>query len=269
MERIKTLENITTKFNTADEAVDPLVVQKMGEALDTSGFLNLMQFTCPVINPAAFVTEQPEAYLLASPRGNNFEKSLPRLKKLIQAFMQAGIQSQLDIVIGDTDEEDYIFPVVKSTDLNPALVEQNKERYRQTFSERVKIELYETGIRYIGLDIWRVSEITGSYPAVIPSPSSSEINESAEMEIPVIQDIFNYYYQGVFKVDIGALREIARLKVISYATQGFVLAREFPLSVLLQNEYPPLLRTRMLNILNKDSGTTLPAFYLYKFGRND
>lgn len=263
-QRTSTAVEVLSRYNILEnEAIDPLVVIRMARSLREKGCMEFVQFTCPRIDAKLLLGQTPEAYLATNPLGNNFETTVGRLLVVIKALSQAGIDSWINIVIGDTDEDDYLFPVIGEPNLDKKTCEQRKATYQRNFIARI-------GKKYprLGLTVDRWSEIRELYSGVAKQTLASFSEQDVEDEVKRMREIFakGNYYDGFITPDDTQMRKIVELKFKTYAWQGYVLSRFFPNAVLLQNEFPLKLRTRMLNVLN-DTDNTLPAVYPY--GRSE
>ena len=222
--------------------------------------IEFMQFTCPPVDAKQLSTTAPEAYLLTNPKGNNFEGTAGRLQSLIRKLKEVGLSSKLSLIIGDNDEPEYIFPVIGSPIIDPLLAEERRKTYMREFSRDMRRKFPDIEFR-----VYRVSELEQASDLAnftYLGVSATDIAEETER----MRDFFGdgSYYEGICPPTLEQLREMTQLKSQSYAKQGYILSTAFPNAILLQNEFPLEIRSRML----KASNTSNPLGIVYPYGRS-
>ncbi len=254
---------ILRRFDQFGGSLDSdVILQRFAQALRKRGSISFLQFTCPKIDTRLLASPRPEEYLLTDPSGNNFESTASRLMPLVRQLKAADIPSDITIVIGDTDETDYLFPVIEERSLEEGLSEIRKTNYKNNLYKRIAKAFPE-----LGFELYRWSEIQAIDAEGVASLPDLAFDEGdIEDEIVRMTEIFGKgnYYDGIRLPSLEDLRQIVLLKFRSYAEQGRVLTRFFPEAVLLQNEFPLLLRTKMLNAKNTQEGASIPALYPYR-----
>ncbi len=241
--------------------------QRAFQSWEKTGIIDFFQFTCPRINATALFGPCPKKYLLTDPSGNNFESTINRLKRLAKSLTSAGFKFNLTIIIGDTDEPDYIFPVLK----NPSFtgIEKRKSLYALNFT-------YQTRRQCSGwlekIDIYQWSEIAELLRRELGCPPEKQPNMSNgdyQAEITRMRESFSpgNYYDGLPIPTNDQLTQMVNLKFLTYAQQGRASSILFPSAILLQNEFPRLLRTKMLNSQIEDPDKKIVA--LYPYGRSN
>ena len=92
----------------------PLLKQIVVNQLQKEGFLRLCVFVCPRFNPEALLSETPEKYMPTEAGPDLFEPRIAKIQSLRKDLMKAGLPTELNLVIGDNDAEEYIFPFMPS-----------------------------------------------------------------------------------------------------------------------------------------------------------
>lgn len=146
------------------------------------------------------------------------------------------------------DEDEYVFPILRSGKLNEGILDARFNTYIRNLRARLR-----TRYPILNLNIFRWSEIK-ALADMNQIPESCLDTQDQQSEVERMMEIFapGNYYNGVLSPTPEQLADIVSLKFRTYARQGYVLTRAFPNAILLQNELPPLLRTRMINAANTE-----------------
>lgn len=253
--------DIIGQFDLLDEPIDPQAIARVSTSLSQSGCVEFIQFNCPPVDFALLQGTQPESYLLAdASKEKNFKRNEGRTLKFVRALQDERLNIRFNIVIGDTDEPEYIFPVIGQPELDPDIVEERRKLYEQSFRD-----VYESSFPRGSLEVYRWSELSTIYegPEVVEEERipQADIDE----EVRLMQTLFEpgNYYSGLTPPPNELLKQIVLLKLSTYARQGYLLSRFFPYGVLLQNESPLRLRTKMYNYFNT-TDERLPVIYPYR-----
>lgn len=261
MERI--LE-VLDKYNRLPDSVISTEGQaRLQRSLEQEGLVEFGIFTCPPINARLLLSNSPEEYILTDPARNNLEKSgsIQLVNKLFRGLSTIGINARLRVIIGDTDEEDYYFPVIPPPlSLRESLCGERKALYAVNLTSKLQ-QIFPWAMA-----VDRYSEIDALFDEELPSASliDSQTQKDLATELEQMRQLFNprCYYEGLPTPTNEKLRQVVELKFQTYGRQGIRLAEFFPNMVLIQNEFPLALRTRMLNLLTAQLGRErLPAFY--------
>ncbi len=253
-----------TRFNQSEDwQATALVEQTLGNSLSLTGNLEFGVFTCPPINARLLLSDSPERYILTDSTQNNFEKGgiANRIIKLFKELIEQRYNPTLRVIIGDTDEIDYFFPVLgQPARLNLEVAEERKDQYAKNLEQRLKTIFPWTFTidRYSQIDLLFDDQLSP------PSLESSSLQKDLKVEQGQIAMAFREagYYEGYPSPTSDEIKEICRLKFQTYAYQGCRLGEFFPNMTLIQNEFPLLMRTRMLNILNQQTNQRIiPAIY--------
>lgn len=244
------------------------VKESIDRAFTTDGVVELMQFTCPPINGRLLSPTGSEDYILTDPTGSNLEAdgNATRLGNLIDAIQKAGFSTRLRLIIGDQDEPDYMFPVLgEPANYNSDRADDRKSDYARNLTARVNDQYPKWNA-----SIDRMSDIeiiTEDLPAPL-SVDAEQTQQDMLVESEQMKRVFleGGYYYGLAKPNDEQLQQIVELKFRTYGRQGFKLKQMYPNAILLQNELPVDVRSRMINAglvqLNEPS-----IGVLYPYGR--
>lgn len=255
---------VLDKYNRLPDSVISTEGQaRLQRSLEQEGLVEFGVFTCPPINARLLLSNNPEEYVLTDPAKNNLEKSgsIQLVNKLFRGLSTIGINARLRVIIGDTDEDDYYFPVIPPPpSLENSLCEARKVLYAANLTNKLQqIFPWTTTVD-------RYSEIDALFDEDLPSVdlTDNQTQQDLATEFQQMKQLFSSgcYYEGLPTPTDEELKQIVDLKFQTYGRQGVRLAEFFPNMVLIQNEFPLTLRTRMLNLLTAQLGRErLPAFY--------
>ena len=260
-EKVAEVAEVLQQFTLLNgEKISKEVLKIISSSLEENRYIEFLQFTCPRINAELLNSEYPSDYILTDEEGNNFETTKGRLSKLVQALNNIGIKSRVNIVIGDTDEEDYVFPIVGTPIFDVKDLEKRKISYKDNFYKSLKNN------NSLNIVVYRWSEIRDLFTDSQPNMDLIISEKDLKEEVERMKEIFGVgnYYAGLEPPVEEDLYKIAELKFRSYAWQGYLLTSFLPNVILLQNEFPQKLRTKMINLLNITQGRCIPAIYPYR-----
>ncbi|MBN8550708.1 MAG: hypothetical protein J0M12_15445 [Deltaproteobacteria bacterium] len=263
-----------------DLAALPYALQAL-RALENDGTLSLTLFVCPPVEFGYLQSQDPELYFRTELSESLLSKQVADLKRLFLSLEQSGIPAKLNVLIGDADEDDYIWPVLGRPGNLPA--EQLQPR---------KVDLRENVVRYLSspagrtgnegprvtsaqqLDVVSLAgtemscRALGIYENFVADPAkffqpffrAGDVDEERQRmrELWQVGD----YYSGLPQPSSQQLERIIERKFAAYAMQGVFIQERSPDTILVQTERPPFLRTRMLNAGRSALGMeSLPAIY--------
>lgn len=256
-ERLEVAMGIFNKFNSMGVPLDKRsILNRTRISMRQNNCLEFIQFACPEIDARKLSSNCPSDYIKIN-ASNKINGQDQKLRKLIRELQREGFSSFINIVLIDTDENDYVFPVVgMPKNLNSCEVSSRKLIYFSDFQTKWRSRY---GIS-ITTNCFRWSEIRETNQYSIETLDAAQLKEETER----LKQIFSKgnYYNGWISPSDADLARIAELKFKTYGNQGYQLTRYFPNAILIQNEFPLELRTKMLNQLNDDINT-LPAIYPY------
>ena len=279
MDKASTLLSILEKANTKKNDVIflPFVKCAIETAIFSQKPLILLTFTCSTINPQyMYDVKNPELYVSLDPEGNNLEVDLPTLASLYKQ-LNLIYPTKLIIFIGNTDPF-YIY-----TEEVQRLPGVTTKEFWKRFSKRWK--LYK---KNLGLYIQK------AYPSLNPEIISwyelekewvtfgwdfkKQFNKTLqkidtyfpksdfEWELTKLENSFGKgkYFYNLKKPSQKTLQIWVKKKFAEYAVQGLWIKFIFQNAILLQNEKPSDLRSKMYQPLIKSKlNSRLPIIYPY------
>lgn len=215
----------------------------------------LCLYVCPPVDFGMLKTEDPEFYFGTQVSGGRsfLSGQIGRLASLISICGRFGVNFDLQVIIGDQDEEKYIWPVLGvPKDLDQDKLIQRKNSLRKNVEEYLLKKLNIASENLFVSSLSEVSESSFLDDLNLFSANSGLTNEDINTEIQRMQALWELrepgtcpYYEGLDIPTTEMLRKIVLLKFLSYANDGLLAITQG--SVIIQAEKPPKLRTKMLN----------------------
>lgn len=242
--------------------------------------VRLALFVCPPVDFGAIGTARPSDYLKDDLHGSVLSRQVPRLRSLFRNLEAIGVAVELFAIVGDTDEDDYIWPILgHPTGLDGAALEQARSRLavaveaylaaptRRHDQSEPKVATADSirVLRLSALPADAAAEVVRRRLAAAPSLAFDCSDVAAEAQI--MRKLFEpgSYYQGLVAPGDQQLYAMIKLKFAAYAVQGLALRALDPALVLLQTERPSRLRNRMINAgLAACAMPPIPAVDLYR-----
>ena len=228
---------------------------KIGEIVESlisqEGLVRFLVFVCPKFDTAALLSGKPEYYMpIKAAAGDLFEPRIAKLLELKDKLMRLGLPAEINLVIGDNDAEEYIFPFLKDRNVDLEKLKSRQTLYRLSFERRTenvslgKVCAWSLAEEGIGLD-----QAEPKIPA-----------DAFDKELCFFRRLFSKAgpYRGKLEFTEEELREMVVLKYRLYGAQGKFL-KELN-GILLQTEGPGvwLERTQMLRCTGSEA---VPAVY--------
>ncbi len=234
--------------NPDTSSIEPAILAQ----IEKEGKLRLCVFVCPKFNPKALVSSEPEKYMpVEVGTFGLFEDRITKIILLKNELMQAGLATEINLVLGDNDAEEYIFPFIEGFTLDPQCYRQRQSTYRGAFEERCK-SLF--GVK--GCVVWSLAE----FGVVMENDLPNISQESLKKELGFFSWLFSGAgpYRGEFSFSETVIAEMVMRKYRLYGAQGKFL--EMLGGILLQTEGPGvwLERTQMLRCTG---ARAIPAIY--------
>lgn len=194
--------------------------------------------------------------------GSVLSRLAGRLRGLFRALESAGVAFELRVLIGDTDEDDYLWHTIPApARLDRAALEARRERLADAVEEYLTAaapgapDARPRVVRRGDVVVQRLSAMTPSpqcrqvYASVLAAPLEHFRQRDIQAESAVMRGLWRRrgYYEGLQEPGARCLADIVVRKFATYAMQGRLLRDIEPDLVLVQCERPPLLRSRMLN----------------------
>ena len=225
--------------------------QAIMNQMQLEGFLRLCVFVCPKFNPKALLSGTPENYMPMESGPDLFEPRIAKILSLRGDLMRAELPTEINLVIGDNDAEEYIFPFIKTLTLDFSLYRQRQIAYRASFEQRCR-GLFGSS----RLLVWSLAENNVKTDETIPMIS----REGQRKELDFLKWLFSNKgpYRGTLTFPEEILVEMVRIKYGLYGAQGKFL--EMLGGILLQTEGPGVWLERT-NMLRSTGSPAIPAIY--------
>ncbi|WP_030022445.1 hypothetical protein [Streptomyces monomycini] len=249
-------------------------------SVDREGRVRLALFVCPPVDFTQINGERPELYLLDHMHGSVLSRLAGRLRELFRGLECAGVEVELLALIGDTDEDDYLWSGIPvPARLDRLALDARREALIDAVADYLTEEIPgprgSTHPRVFSgksLTVQRLSAMAPStgcqevYACVLEAPFAYFDQRDLDAEAAIMRGLWGpgSYYDGLPEPDAEALAGIIVRKFATYAMQGRLLREIDPDLVLIQTERPPLLRARMLNVgWDKSGCSPLPTADLF------
>lgn len=245
-------------------------IQGFLESIHQTGRINLISFICPPIDFEKLISQNPENYFLTTAENSSISKHILYFKSLIERFLiPTGIAVRVTFMIGDSDEDDYIWGEnnLKPLTLNEKELDSHRLKlcaniaaYVSSFLPSAQIDVQSLHQhRGKNADINAYEELFTHYSEYF-SPSDIDTEKKRMLELWKKGN----YYNGLSYPGDFSLSFIIRAKLGSYAVHGLTAHKLEPTAILCQTEFPLELRTKMLNSGRKyrDKGE-FPTLYLF------
>lgn len=273
MKKVRQILNIIEKYDTKDRNFfAPYIKNIARNAIITNEPLTFICFTCSNIRSEyLFDTKNPELYISLDPKGNNLEPDLDKLEKLYSELSKY-IEIRLIILIGNTDPF-YIY-----TQETQALPKMTEEEFLNRFEKRWNIykknleaylkkqkpNLIIKVISWYELEKDQDWDFKKQFTKTRKNISKYFSNEDLKWELEKFKKAFGQgtYFSNMKSPTIDVLKAWVERKFAEYAVQGLWIKQIFPDAILLQNEKPSDLRTRMYQpLIQEVLNCELPVFY--------
>lgn len=271
----KAITNLDYKKDSSDSFLIKSVVLN---CLNQNRPIIFVQFTCSTVNPKfLYSSKNPEKYISLSPRGNNLQPDLTTLQKFYSQI-QALAKVRIVIFIGNTDPfyiysmEGKLYPKLTAEKL---LVKYNERwsKYKKNLSKfisksnpELKFELiswYDLEIQVKQSPGWNFRK---QFQKILKNINKYFSSEDLDWELKKLKTQFGtdkYFYNIPCPPD-KILKIWIKRKFSEYCLQGFWVKTLFPEAILLQNEKPSKLRTKMYQpLIEKILDSRLPVIYPY------
>lgn len=230
---------------------DDQLKKNLRRQLNSEGKVNLTVFACPSYSPEALLSENPENYVSDNVKETDlFLPRVPKLKQIMSSLIKSGVPNKLTILIGDTDPQYYVLPVLREKfgiTCDEQQFNARLERYAQRFAVRARVLLGDE------TEVYSLNSFAPS-PNKIPTIPPLEL----EQEIIFFRWLFSEKgpYKNRFELTDDDYRKMSEAKFKLYADQGWLVS-DLTGGIILQTETPWLLRTQML----QSTGAPVCAIY--------
>lgn len=224
-------------------------------SLNESAAVELLLFVCPPVEFGYLNSNEPEQYLRTSMEHSLLSRQVKELGSLISSLDKVGLKSNLQVFIGDNDENDYIFPVLGNpVALNLAALESRRQRLVTATAEYLisKVDaLTQDNLQIISLANYQLSARAEYIRDQVKNDAALFFSaEEFSAERKRMRELWEpgSYYDGIKCPSEIELDQIVKLKFAAYAMQGILAYQENPNLILIQTELPSKLRSKMLNV---------------------
>lgn len=249
---LKALEALKKYDRLSNNPDFPLIEKVIADQLQKEGLLRLCIFVCPKFNPKALLSSRPENYMPVESGPDLFEPRIQKIRSLRNDLMKAGLPTEINLIIGDNDAEEYIFPLMEALTIDKVLYRQRQSVYRVSFEQRCQ-KLFGSNA---GLVVWSLAE-----SGVLLGQTEPIISASAmQKELGFFRWLFSSRgpYRGMLNFSEEVLTKMVRMKYSLYGAQGRFL--EVLGGILLQTEGPGVWLERT-NMLKCAGSQAIPAIY--------
>ncbi|MGW4890098.1 hypothetical protein [Streptomyces murinus] len=239
------------------------LTQSLLRSAERHGRIRLVLFVCPPVDFTRISGDQPELYVRDHLHGSVLSRLAGRLRELFRGLEGAQAEVELRTLIGDTDEDDYLwYGVPAPAHLDRLALDSRRQALVTAVGNYLTEEAAGTRagqprvFRGAALTVQRLSAMAPStecrtvYESVLANPFAYFDRRDIDAEKAIMRGLWEpgSYYEGLPEPDDATLTEIVVRKFATYAMQGRLLRELEPDLVLVQTERPPLLRARMLNV---------------------
>lgn len=277
MDKSLKILKVLNKFNTKKSGKDWDFVQSAIESCVASQKpIQIINFTCSTISANyMYSSKTPELYVNLDPKGNNLEVDLPKLTELYQA-LNSIYSTKVIILIGNTDPF-YIY-TEEATKLSISEQEFWKRfskrwaKYKDNLASWIKSN-------YPNLDFQLVSwyeleqewkdfgwDFRKQYQQTLRNISKYYDQSDLDWELNKLNGAFGpgKYFTNLIKPPQTTLKSWVKRKFAEYTVQGLWMKQIFSNAILLQNEKPSELRTKMYQpLIEEKLNSRLPVLYPY------
>ncbi|MBL8031079.1 MAG: hypothetical protein JNK33_02010 [Candidatus Doudnabacteria bacterium] len=277
---VKQLQAAVKKFNIeTGHGFSELVTNAIRQAVSTNQQVQLLLFTCSTINSGfMFSKTEPWEYVSLDPTGNNLEVDLPRMEQILKELRDIYKPIDLTIIIGNTDP--YYMYLRQLVDFGPServrILGQFAKRWKEYKSQLEKWlrENYSLpGARVVSWyqlekDIMTRSGRSFETEFNLVLPKIGTYFEPADFEWEMGKLVTHFgpgkYFANLERPPKVLLEEWIRRKFAEYALQGKWLYEHYPNAILVQNEKPSELRSKMYQpLIAEKYGVGLPVAYFF------
>lgn len=227
-----------------------LIADEVIRQVNEEGLLRLNVFVCPKFNTEALQTDKPEDYMPERIAVDLFEPRIPKIVQLRDELRKAGLQTEVNALIGDNDAETYIFPFCPWIRIDDEIMRKRRREYVRNFERRLQKTVGKGSV------VWSLGDMN-----VLPDAIEPAINqEQLKKECSFFAWLYSLEgpYKGRLSFSPADIDRMIRLKFKLYGSQGKFL-KELG-GILLQTEGPGvwLERTKMLRCTGSPA---IPTIY--------
>ncbi len=243
----------------------PAIENVVGHIRRSRQPLKLLIFTCSTINSEYLFSPTPWRYVSLDPRGNNLTADVPRLNQVVAGLRQIDPKIELWVMIGNTDPY-YLYrqQFRGFTDAQKKILWSKFavrwSTYRKNLAAWIRQRAPTLNARVISWfqfekNIARQSRrsFEAEFEAIYQDLSSNFSRELLAAEFQKLRRQFGpgKYFSALARPSDIVLRDWAARKFAEYCVQGLWIYENIPGALLIQNEKPSTLRSKMYQPLIK------------------
>lgn len=254
------------------------IFNKVSSAIKLNQPINLISFTCSMIDSEYLFSKKPWLYINTSPVGNNLEPDIKSLFKIAQDLQTVYPKIQLKILIGNTDPYYIYLQQFKSFPEQVKKQLWNKfdnrwEVYRQNFTNWIKELKPKFNLQVLSWYQFE-KEIEQTFFKSFETEYEQTKNNIYQYftakqlgwELQQLKTQFGpgKYFANLKKPTDDLLRDWVVRKFTEYAVQAKWIYDNIPNAILIQNEKPSDLRSQMYQPLIQETyKDVLPVVYFF------
>lgn len=251
------------------------IMSSIERSVDSNQPIQLLLFTCSTIQADKLFSDTSWEYVSLDPAGNNLEPDLPRLRQIVMQLKNI-YPTEVRILIGNTDPY-YIYLqqfALLPEERREFILKKFAQRwsiYRNRFEKFIYTALPTNTIQVVSwyeLEKQMEEEWSASFEqefnTIYKNIRRYFAREDFEWEFRQLVTQFSpgKYFSMMNKPPDNILWDWILRKFSEYALQGAWLARKFPNAILIQNEKPSDLRSKMYQpVLQERENRLLPIIY--------
>ncbi len=271
---LRLISRFDTKINNPyqvaiKKAVDQSVLKKEP--------IQFLLFTCSTINASKMFSVTPTEYVSLDPSGNNLQKDIPALAGMMSRFNK-NFAAKVTIIIGNTDPY-YIYlqqlknfsheekPIVQQGFIDRwAIYRERLEAVIKQKFPRLPVEILSWYDLEKKIEKERGCSFEEEFNRLYGENNNyfSQADLTFELQQLMKQFVPGGYFASLERPSTELLKDWVLRKFSEYALQGEWLNYKFPNAILIQNEKPSDLRSKMYQpLLQKQTGQMLPVVYFF------
>lgn len=262
-ERVSAALLVLAAWDASHRSPAKHLTESLLRSVERDGRIRLGLFVCPPVDFTRISGDRPELYVRDHLHGSVLSRLAGRLRELFRGLEDAQVEVDLRTLVGDTDEDDYLwYGVPAPAHLDRVALDARREALVSAVAEYLTEEVPSARgsrprvFRGAALTVQRLSAMAPStqcrdvYASVLADPFTHFDRRDIEAEMAIMRGLWEpgSYYEGLPEPDDATLADIVVRKFATYAMQGRLLRELEPDLVLVQTERPPLLRARMLSV---------------------
>lgn len=230
------------------------------KSLEEHQKINFLIFICPPTDFKLLHSPTPEDYIQFSVEKSFRSKHLARLCDLFTSLRYTELEISLLALIGDSDEEDYLWPTLGKPKLDEEKLKSRRKQLKESVTTYLCTKVPDMPVKVLSLALDCCDQQRNIYEEVRKNIPKFFDQKDKDEEKKRMSSLFTTYYSGLFSPKPEQLEAIINDKFATYAMHGVIAQSGNPYLVLIQTESPPLLRTKMLNAGRPQE--PLPVIYL-------